>query len=162
MRLLVDALMLPLADNSVDAVISNPPYPGNGVWEGNWWGQAGRVVDECRRALKPHGRGWFLVRNPQGGEQWFTFNREFCRWAHEGGTRFGPRREGITNWGHVPDADVEVLIRQWCPPGGIVLDPFAGRGGIPKLAESLGRVGVGADIDVAQLESGGSYAVQER
>lgn len=162
MRIQADAHRLPLPASCVDAVISNPPYPGNGVWEGDWWAGVQAAVKECARVLKLHGRGWFLVRNYSGGEQWFTFNREFCRWAHPGRSHFDPPRPGITNWGVVPDAYVKPLILKWSPPGGVVLDPFAGRGGIPRIAALLGRTPLGADIDMAQLESGGPYALQER
>lgn len=162
MRVVADAHRLPLAAGSVDVVISNPPYPGNGFWDDTWWAGAEVAVEECRRVLKPHGRGWFLVRNPQGGEQWFTFNQDYCRWAHPGRVSYPPwPTPHITNWGVVPDEQVAPLITRWCPPGGVVLDPFAGRGGIPKLAARFGRVGVGVDIDVAQLEDGGPYAQED-
>lgn len=158
MRVVADALRLPLATSSVDTVISNPPYAGNGVWADDYWAGVGAAASECQRVLKPHGRGWFLVRNSQGGEQWFTFNKTFCRWAHPGSSHFEEvTRPGIVNWGVIADYDVVPLIRRWSPPGGTVLDPFAGRGGIPVLAKRMGRVPVGLDIDVAQLESGGSY-----
>lgn len=156
--MVADAHRLPLAAGSVDVVISNPPYPGNGFWDDNWWAGAEVAVEECRRVLKPHGRGWFLVRNPQGEEQWFTFNQGYCRWAHPGYARYGEPQPGMANWGYVPEADVAHLITRWCPPGGVVLDPFAGRGGVPKLATRMGRVAIGADIDAAQLEDGGPYA----
>jgi tRNA G10 N-methylase Trm11 len=162
MRIVADALALPLASASVDAVISNPPYPTSSDWGEDWWVSLGAVVDECRRVLKKSGRGWFLVRNPQGGEQWMTFNRAFCRWAHPGRAVWDEYRPGIVNWGVVPDAAVVPLIKRWSPPGGVVLDPFAGRGGVLRLAARLGRVPVGADIDLAQLQSGGPYALQER
>lgn len=155
--MVADAHRLPLAAGSVDVVISNPPYPGNGFWDDNWWAGAEVAVEECRRVLKPHGRGWFLVRNPQGEEQWFTFNREFCRWAHPGHARYGQLRPGITNWGYVDVRDAAPLIMRWCPPGGTVLDPFAGRGSVLHLAAEMGRVPVGADIDIDQLKSGGTY-----
>lgn len=157
MRILADALRLPLATGSVDVAIGNPPYPGNGVWEDDWWAGAGAAVGECQRVLKPHGRGWFLVRNPQGEEQWVTFNKAFCRWAHPGHVRYGTPRPGMTNWGSVPDDQVAPLILRWSPPGGTVLDPFAGRGCVLHLAVRLGRHPIGLDIDSDQLESGGPY-----
>lgn len=156
--MLADALRLPLASSSVDVVISNPPYPGNGVWEDDWWAGAGAAVGECQRVLKPEGRGWFLVRNPQGAEQWITFDKVTCIWAHGGAAVFERViRPGIVNWGVVPDADVVPLILTHSSPGGTVLDPFAGRGCIPKLAARLGRIPIGIDIDVNQLDDGGPY-----
>lgn len=154
--MVADALALPIADDTVDVIVSNPPYPGNGVWADDWWAGAGAAVKECRRVLKGTGRGWFLVRNQTGAEQWLTFDKANCRWAHVGAANLpvatGP---GIT-WGTVPEADVLPLILH-APPGGTVLDPFAGRGGIPKLAARLGRVPVGMDIDPDQLDKGGPY-----
>jgi tRNA G10 N-methylase Trm11 len=157
MRVLADVHRLPLAAASVDLVVSNPPYPGNGVWGERYWEGVGEAVSECRRVLKPHGRGWFLSRNRQGGEQWFTFNRDFCRWAHAGAANLPVATGPGIHWGTVPDEQVAPLIRRWSPPGGTVLDPFAGRGGIPKLAARLGRIPLGFDIDPAQLENGGPY-----
>lgn len=157
MRVSADALALPLASASVDAVVSNPPYPGNGAWEDDWWAGAEAAVNECQRVLKPHGRGWFLVRNPQGGEQWMSFNKVFCRWAHSGAANLPVATGPGIHWGTVPDDQVAPLIQRWSPPGGVVLDPFAGRGGIPALARRLGRIAVGVDIDINQLRSGGPY-----
>jgi DNA modification methylase len=158
MRVVADAHRLPLASASVDAVISNPPYPGNGHWDGNWWGGLKKAIQECRRVLRPGGKGWLLVRNPQGAEQWMIFDHTTCTWAHEGRARYdGVLRLGIVNWGAISDADVVPLILGHTQPGGVVLDPFAGRGCVLKLAARLGRVPVGADIDPAQLESGGPY-----
>lgn len=157
MRVRADARALPLAPSCVDVVISNPPYPGSSPWGGNWWAVLGAAVSECQRVLRARGRGWFLVRNPQGAEQWLTFDKETCCWAHAGAAELpkmaGP---GIT-WGTVPEADVVPLILGHSPPDGVVLDPFAGRGGIPKLVARLGRVPVGMDIDADQLTRGGRY-----
>lgn len=160
MRAVADALRLPLPASCVDAVISNPPYPGNGVWERDYWAGVGASVGECQRVLKDKGRGWFLVRNPQGGEQWMTFNKAFCRWAHPGYATRPVPGPGIT-WGSVPDDQVAPLILRWSPPGGTVLDPFAGQGCIPKLARRLGRIALGVDIDANQLEDGGPYAQED-
>jgi tRNA G10 N-methylase Trm11 len=159
MRIVADAHRLPLAEGSVDVVVSNPPYPGNGHWDGDWWRGLKKAVRECQRVLRPEGRGWFLVRNPQGAEQWLTFDKTTVLWAHEGRAVFERvYRLGIVNWGMIPDADVVPLIVSHTRPGDVVLDPFAGRGCVLKLAARLGRVPLGADIDAAQLESGGRYA----
>lgn len=44
------------------------------------------------------------------------------------------------------------FIKSWCPPGGIVLDPFCGSGTTIAAAKSLGRHGVGCDIRDSQIE----------
>ncbi|MGH3476016.1 MAG: DNA-methyltransferase [Nocardioidaceae bacterium] len=41
------------------------------------------------------------------------------------------------------------LILGWCPPGGIVLDPFGGTGTTAMVARMLGRVGISADLSAA-------------
>jgi DNA methylase len=46
------------------------------------------------------------------------------------------------------------FIRGWCPPGGIVLDPFSGSGTTVHAAMSLGRIGVGCDLRYSQCELG--------
>lgn len=157
MRVLADALRLPLSAASVDVIISNPPYPGNGVWDGDWQGGVRAAVKECQRVLRPAGRGWFLLGIRRVAEQWLTFDKTLSWWAHEGSSDFPPTPLPGRCWGVVPDADVAPLILAHSHPGGVVLDPFAGRGGIPKLAARLGRVPLGMDIDADQLESGGPY-----
>ena len=38
------------------------------------------------------------------------------------------------------------LILGWCPPGGVVLDPFGGTGTVVMVARALGRVGFNGDL----------------
>lgn len=62
------------------------------------------------------------------------------------------------------------LILGWCPPGGIVLDPFGGTGTTAMCARALGRVGVSVDLsaDYCRLarwrifESNGASKVRTR
>jgi DNA modification methylase len=158
MRAVADAHALPLAPATVDLVVGNPPYPGNGVWEDDYWAGLDAAIGECRRVLRPGGRGWLLLGKRGVSERWLTFDHTNQWWAHEGSSAFpAVPRPHITNWGVVPDADVFPLVLAHSRPGDVVLDPFAGRGGIPRLAARLGRVPIGADIDLAQLENGGPY-----
>jgi hypothetical protein len=53
-----------------------------------------------------------------------------------------------------PQKLAEWFIRGWCPPGGIVLDPFSGSGTTVAAAASLGRRGVGTDIRMSQCVLG--------
>jgi hypothetical protein len=46
------------------------------------------------------------------------------------------------------------FIRSWCPPGGMVLDPFSGSGTTVHAALSLGRIGVGSDLRLSQCQLG--------
>lgn len=38
------------------------------------------------------------------------------------------------------------FILGWCPPDGVVLDPFCGTGTVPMVARVLGRRGIGVDL----------------
>lgn len=51
-----------------------------------------------------------------------------------------------------PEALCEFFIRSFCPPGGVVLDPFAGSGTALAVAKQLGRIGIGCDIRQSQVE----------
>jgi hypothetical protein len=44
------------------------------------------------------------------------------------------------------------FIRGWCPPNGIVLDPFSGSGTTAHAAVSLGRRAIGCDLRYSQCE----------
>ena len=44
------------------------------------------------------------------------------------------------------------LILSMCPPGGLVLDPFAGAGTTLAAAEGVGRSAIGFDLDVRNAE----------
>jgi DNA modification methylase len=56
-----------LPDASVDAVVTDPPYPcikrSYGYWtEEEWFALMKPVVRECRRVLKPHGSAVFVLQ----------------------------------------------------------------------------------------------------
>jgi DNA modification methylase len=56
-----------LPDVSIDAVITDPPYPcikrSYGYWtEEEWFALMKPVVRECRRVLKPHGSAVFILQ----------------------------------------------------------------------------------------------------
>lgn len=50
-----------------------------------------------------------------------------------------------------PEKLAETFIRSFCPPGGIVMDPFAGSGTTLCVAQALGRRWLGVDIREDQL-----------
>jgi site-specific DNA-methyltransferase (adenine-specific) len=50
-----------------------------------------------------------------------------------------------------PEALVEPMIRAGCPKGGTVLDPFCGSGTVMRVAEKLGRKGIGIDLGYTNL-----------
>lgn len=51
-----------------------------------------------------------------------------------------------------PEWLVEPFIKCFCPPGGIVCDPFCGSGTVPSVAQRLGRQFMGCDIRESQIE----------
>lgn len=51
-----------------------------------------------------------------------------------------------------PEALAEFFIKSYCPPGGIVLDPFSGSGTTVAAAIKLGRRGIGADLRWSMCE----------
>jgi DNA methylase len=53
-----------------------------------------------------------------------------------------------------PESLAEFFIRSFCPPGGVVLDPFSGSGTTMAVAAKLGRRGIGIDIRESQVELG--------
>jgi len=51
-----------------------------------------------------------------------------------------------------PEKLAEFFIKSFCPPGGIVLDPFLGSGTTCAVAKKLGRRYIGVDIRQSQIE----------
>lgn len=51
-----------------------------------------------------------------------------------------------------PESLAEFFIRSFCPPHGLVLDPFSGSGTTCAVAYKLGRRGVGIDIRESQTQ----------
>ena len=60
-----------------------------------------------------------------------------------------PRSERTRHPTQKPLALLRYLIRAWCPPGGLVVDPFAGSGTHLLAAKLLGRRYLGSEIDPA-------------
>lgn len=52
-----------------------------------------------------------------------------------------------THTAQKPDSVLAALIEASCPPGGTVLDPFAGSGAVLRVADALGRNAVGIDLN---------------
>jgi DNA modification methylase len=50
-----------------------------------------------------------------------------------------------------PEALAEFFVRSFCPPGGIVCDPFAGSGTTIASAVRHGRIGMGCDLRANQI-----------
>lgn len=54
-----------------------------------------------------------------------------------------------------PEKLAEFFIRSFCPPGGVVLDPFCGSGTTLKVALAHGRQAIGIDVRESQVELSG-------
>lgn len=51
-----------------------------------------------------------------------------------------------------PEKLAEFFIRSFCPPGGVVLDPFSGSGTTMAVAKRTGRRGIGIDVRESQID----------
>lgn len=56
---------------------------------------------------------------------------------------------------------LEPLLRYACPPGGLVVDPFAGSGSTLLTASRLGMFAVGVELDEAQAEKSARWLEAE-
>jgi hypothetical protein len=62
-----------------------------------------------------------------------------CDIAHEGDAPF-------------PERLAEFFVRSFCPPGGIVMDPFSGTGTTVSVARQWGRKWIGIDLRASEIE----------
>ncbi len=53
-----------------------------------------------------------------------------------------------------PQSLAEFFVRSFCPPGGVVLDPFSGSGTTVAAAFRFGRRGIGIDLRGSQCDMG--------
>lgn len=51
-----------------------------------------------------------------------------------------------------PEALVEPFVRSFCPPDGLVVDPFCGSGTVGAVAKKFGRNFIGCDIRQSQVD----------
>lgn len=65
--------------------------------------------------------------------------------------RFSPGASGDPHLAPFPDELARRCILPTTLPGDVVLDPFAGSGTVPRVAEQLGRHGIGTDLYAAVL-----------
>lgn len=212
MNLQADAYALPFKDNSVDCVVTSPPYFGceeYGTSENSeaQLGTEGRYEDyvfdmvrafnEVYRVLKSKGTlwlilgdlddqipivmapqrvaiemmryGWILVQEinwvkpfvigakasymqPQSTtEKVYMFTKSYDYTHHHP----VPNRYNVWEcspaipkglWAELPKALVSRCIAISTNPGDVVLDPFAGSGTVPKVAEATDRIGIGSEL----------------
>lgn len=145
--------LIRLGPNSVDFVIADPPYSSGGLHfrdrarppEEKYISRSGiEGFDHDNRDQ----RSW-TARAPHCG--YFRHQAEYIVWGSKGRISTdaaGPlpgvfRVPGVsgrkkTHLAEKPLALIESLM-QFCPPGGVVLDPFAGAGTVSLAAQRTGR-----------------------
>lgn len=106
-----------LPEGSIDCAIVDPPY-GETSLRWDRWPKGWPLM--VRRLLKPSGSMWVF-----GSLRMFFDSVQFVRSEH--GRALHPTQK--------PLALVEPLLLYACPPGGHVLDPFAGSGTVGVLAQ---------------------------
>ena len=60
-------------------------------------------------------------------------------------------RQTVAGWSF-PESLVEFFVKSFCPPGGVVVDPFSGSGTTGAVAVRLGRRFLGCDVRQSQVE----------
>jgi len=73
--------------------------------------------------------------------------------GHGGGGHLGSKL-AHKNEAPFPEKLAEFFVKSFCPPEGMVLDPFSGSGTTCVVAERLNRNWVGIDIRLSQIELG--------
>jgi hypothetical protein len=73
--------------------------------------------------------------------------------VHVGGNQMG-HSLAHDNEAPFPEDLARFFLLSFCPPGGIVLDPFSGSGTTVSVAERNGRHGIGLDLRQSQCELG--------
>ncbi len=71
--------------------------------------------------------------------------------CHGGGGHLGSKL-AHENEAPFPEKLAEFFIRSFCPPGGTVLDPFAGSGTVAAVAERCGRNSISVDVRQSQVD----------
>ena len=62
-----------------------------------------------------------------------------------------PEHIGVDHFAAFPMEWPRRIIKAWCPPGGVVLDPFGGTGTTALVADALGRHGISVDMSADYL-----------
>ena len=141
---------------------SGPPTPGRFLavhelvvhWYQPPWGavyaKAPRLpYDGPQRAPIPSGSKNAPQRGAYRDREWTDDGTRLARSVQ----RF---RSGHRQGGHPaakPAGLLEILVEASCPPGGTVLDPFAGGGGVLAAAARLGRHAIGVEKDPGQARA---------
>lgn len=147
-----------LPDASVDAVVTDPPYAEvdrhyGRLTEREWRALMDGVVIDVRRVLTPTGsavfilqpnservgrmRSWLFRWMADMADEWNMVQDAYWWNPAAMPTIHSNRDRGLAAW----------WVRYICPPGGLVVDPFAGSGTMGWAALDQGRRWLGADSD---------------
>lgn len=102
-------------------------------------------------ALLPIQDAWRSVEETHEYSLWRTCESGDLRTHSVGGGVMGDRL-CHQNEAPFPESLAEFLIRSFCQPGGIVLDPFCGSGTTLAMAERWGRKWIGIECRKSQVE----------
>jgi hypothetical protein len=118
-----------------------------------------RVDAEDVRLARPYGKDWSgaaPVRRLSPTHGFAPFIWEPDSRGPIGGTVFEAARnigsERVNHPSQKPEAVMAYLVALACPPGGTVLDPFAGSGTTAVVAQRLGRSFIGCDSSAEYVE----------
>lgn len=107
---------------------------------GSWESESGRLAAEVRQHLGSYYRelcgGGNRGRGTLPGSVWSTPAESLKLPAHL----------GVKHFAAFPTYWPRQIISGWCPPGGVVLDPFGGVGTTALVAKALGRTGLSFDL----------------
>jgi site-specific DNA-methyltransferase (adenine-specific) len=124
----------------------------------HWYRGEWSDVHHEQQRREHHGPGKGTIHRGETGPAWNGARRAHS-WTDDGTRAMPSVIECQTMWmrgtGHPtekPTGILEPLIEYGCPPGGLVLDPFAGSGATLVAARSTGRFAVGIEADESYCE----------
>lgn len=138
-----DAKQLPIRSQSVDLVITSPPYFTSPLGGVNYGRLIRESVSEIRRILKWEGEAWVATLTLSGAERWKILRPSLPSLWGPPARHWYPAEGG---WGRFYPKDVAALIRAHSAPGDVVYDPFGGTGVVAEVATTLGRIGLWSDL----------------
>lgn len=109
---------------------------------------------------------WDKGADAYGQGAWWASRMEFLfRWNGGHAVRERSASNGVranrTDHSEKPEAWQAQLVARWCPPDGVVLDPFMGLGSVQRAARREGRSFVGVELDVKRFTTACTRALDE-